>query len=185
MLAWENLRLAPAAREDVLFCPSYSRPVFAAGRTVVTIFEATLKLYPEYFPKEHWYSTSRLYLRLYEWSGKHAVRVLTTTDAARQDIVRGYGIPAAKIDVVRLAANEAFRPLRDPGPLSAVRRRYVGDDVPFFLFVGKMTPRRNVPLLMEAFAAFHKAARRPRISCISTTPPSPSCSRTATKPAPR
>src|SRR5918999_2030293 len=32
MLVWENLRMAPAANEDVLLCPSYTRPLAARGR---------------------------------------------------------------------------------------------------------------------------------------------------------
>lgn len=161
LLVWENARFGPTAREDVLFCPSYSRPIVARGRTVVTIFEATLKLYPEYFPREHWYSMSRLYLGLYGWSGKRSALVLTTTDAARRDIVTGYGIPAGKIRVVRIAPPEVFQPIADAMRLAAIRRKYVGDDAPFFLFVGKITPRRNVPVLMEAFAAFRAAGPTP------------------------
>ena len=161
LLVWENVRLGPASHDDVLFCPSYSRPIRTRARTVVTIFEATLKLYPEYFPREHWYSLGRAYLRLYEWSGKHSARVLTTTEAGRRDIVRGYGIPAEKIHVVPLAPIDAFRPVDDDARVRAVTRKYLGDDAPFFLFVGKMTPRRNVPMLMEAFAAFTQRQSRP------------------------
>src|SRR6185436_20627473 len=33
--------------------------------------------------------------------------------------------------------------------------------VPFFLFVGKLTPRRNVPKLMEALAVFKRRTQQP------------------------
>jgi len=156
MLVWENLRLGPSATDDVLFCPSFSRPLVARGRTVVTIFEATLKLYPQFFPRAHWYTVPSLYLKLYEWSGHHATLVLTCTEAGRRDLIRAYGIPAEKIRVVPLAPPEDFRPLHGDPRVAAVRRKYLGEDVPFFLYVGKMTPRRNVPMLMEAFAAFKR-----------------------------
>jgi len=161
MLLWENLRFGPAARDGVLFCPGYSRPLVARGRTVVTIFEATLKLYPQYFPRADWYTVPELYLKLYEWSGHHATLVLTSTEAGRRDVSKAYGIPAGKIRVVSLAPPEDFRPLGDDPRLSAVRKKHFGRDIPFFLYVGKMTPRRNVPLLMEAFAEFQAGSSVP------------------------
>jgi len=44
----------------------------------------------------------------------------------------------------------------DDVPLQSVEGLSLGADVPFFLFVGKMTPRRNVPLLLSAFADFKR-----------------------------
>ena len=58
MLLWENLRLGPAADDDVLFCPSFSRPVYTRAKTVVTVYEATLALYPQYFPRNHFFEES-------------------------------------------------------------------------------------------------------------------------------
>ncbi|MEP6767892.1 MAG: glycosyltransferase family 1 protein [Acidobacteriota bacterium] len=156
MLVWENLRLGPASGDDVLFCPSYSRPLTARRRTVVTLFEATLKLHPEQFPREHWHTLPAAYLALYQWSGRHATLVLTTTEAARRDLTEAYGIDPEKIRVVPLAPPEDFQPLPGDPRLPGIRAGNVGADVPFFLFVGKMTPRRNVPLLMRAFADFKR-----------------------------
>jgi len=162
MLVWDNLRLAPVADDDVLWCPSYSRPlVTRAGRTVLTIYEATLKLYPEWFPRSKWYSFPGAYLRLYEWSVHHSALVLTTTEAARDDIARAYRVPRDRIRVVYLAPAEKFVPMREDPRLPALRERYLGADVPFFLFVGKMTPRRNVPKLMEAFAELRRRTSLP------------------------
>jgi glycosyltransferase involved in cell wall biosynthesis len=152
MLLWENLRFGPLASEDVLFCPSFSRPLVARGRTVVVTFEATLKLYPEYFPRTSWYKSPRAYLTLYEWSARNATLVITGSEQAKRDIVQAYGVPAEKIRVVPLAPLESFQPMPGDPRLPAIRQRYLGADSPFFLFVGKMTPRRNVPRLMEAFA---------------------------------
>jgi len=40
--------------------------------------------------------------------------------------------------------------------VSATRRKYVGDDRPYVLFVGGLSRRRNVPVLMEAFGRLRK-----------------------------
>jgi hypothetical protein len=87
MLVWENLRLGPAAGDDVLFCPSYSRPLRARGRTVVTTADAVSVLHPELFPL-----AVRLPQPFFGWApprhpggGCHR--------ASRQDIARGWGVP--------------------------------------------------------------------------------------------
>ncbi|MCA1554424.1 MAG: hypothetical protein LC737_08600, partial [Chloroflexi bacterium] len=64
MLPWENLRLAPTARDEVCWYPSYARPLLTRGRTVVTTFEATLHRVPKLYPL----SARLFYDRLYGWS---------------------------------------------------------------------------------------------------------------------
>ncbi len=154
MLLWENLRLGPAAADDVLFCPSYSRPVAVRARTVVAMHDATSKMYPElYGPRQ------RLYNRLYGWSAARATLVLTSTEAARADVARWWEVPASKIRVVPLAAADHFRVLSDREAVRRATERLLGWSEPYFLFVGKTAGRRRVPMLLEAFAAF-----RPRQS---------------------
>jgi glycosyltransferase involved in cell wall biosynthesis len=155
MLAWENLRMAPAANDDVLLCPSYTRPLVARGRTVVTTHDATLHTHPELYPRR-----ARLaYDRLYGWSARHATLVITTSETVRDDVVRCYGVPASRIRVVPIAVDEGFRPLAGDPRVEAVRDEYLGGPEPFFLFVGKLSQRRNIPMLLEAFAELR--SRRP------------------------
>jgi len=157
MIVWENLRLGPAATDDVLFCPSYSRPLVSHGKTVVTTHEATLKLHPKLYPL-----AGRLfYARLYAWSARQATLVITHTEAARRDIARCYGVPLSRIRVVPLAPAEIFMPLGADPAVAAARERYLGSDFPFFLYVGKLTARRNLPKLLEAFARLKQTTSLP------------------------
>jgi glycosyltransferase involved in cell wall biosynthesis len=152
MLLWQNLRLGPVADDEVLFCPSYTRPIFLRCRTVVTIFEATMHFFPEYYP----WSARIFYRRLYGWSARHATLVITSSEAAAQDVAQAYGVPLSRIRPIHLAPAERFVPVSDRGSLERVGKRYLGEDCPFFLFVGKLTARRNIPKLLEAFAEFKK-----------------------------
>lgn len=161
LLVWENARFGPSANDDVVFCPSFTRPILARGETVVTIFEATLKLYPHLFPRASVFSVPAVYLRLIEWSAHNARLVLASSETARKDVARAYGVPEEKIRVVALAPPDDFEPRRDAGALGALRRKYLGADRPYFLFVGKVTPRRNVPMLIEAFAKLKARYRVP------------------------
>jgi glycosyltransferase involved in cell wall biosynthesis len=153
MLVWENTRFARAAGEDVAFHPSFSIPFRRRGRTVVTTHEIIAVLHPELFP-----ANQQHYNRLYRWSAANATRVIADSGVARDDIVREWGIPTEKIRVVRLAPGENFGP-RDGDPaVREVHVRYVGDETPFFLSVGKLGGRRNVPLLLEAYAEYVRRA---------------------------
>jgi glycosyltransferase involved in cell wall biosynthesis len=148
MLIWENLRLPRAAKDDVLLCPSYSRPLFTSSRTVSLIYEATQKLFPQYYP----FSARLIQTPLYGWSARHSTLVVTNTEQGKEDIVHAYRAPPDRVRVVPLAPAEIFRPVRDETRLSGVRQTYVGGGEPFFLYVGKLTARRNVPRLVEALA---------------------------------
>jgi alpha-1,3-rhamnosyl/mannosyltransferase len=147
-LPWQNLRLATVARDDVLFCPSYSRPLAVRGKTVVTIFEATQKLLPEYYPLRARLVSSPLYT----WGARRSAFVVTASEAAAADISREYGVEREKIRIVPLAPAEIFRPLRSDPRTPAVVEQYLGSVPPYFLYVGKLTARRNVPMLVDAFA---------------------------------
>lgn len=158
MLVWENVRMAPVATDDVLFCPSYSRPLFARGKTVVVTHDAVSQIYPELFPQ----SVRLFYNRLYGWSARHATLVITDSEAARHDIASCWGVPLSRIRVVYLAPAGIFRPLApDDERINEVCERLTGSSAPFFLFVGKLSGRRNIPLLLEAFAELKRRTSLP------------------------
>ncbi len=162
MLVWENLSLAPRARESVLFCPSFSRPLLTRCRTVVTVHDAVQQAYPELFPL----SVRLFYNRLYGWSARNATLVITDSEAGRDDIVRYWGVPAEKIRVIYLAAAEFVHPVTSAAEL-AKAQEITGSDDPFFLFVGKISGRRNLPCLLEAFAQFKRATGAPHLLLLA------------------
>ncbi len=156
MLVWENLLLGPSCLDDVLFCPSYSRPLFTRARTVVTTHDAVQQIYPEMFPLP----VRVFYNRLYGWSARHATLVITDSEAGREDIVRYWGVSREKIRVIYLAPAEFVKPLNR---VDACRHAtaITENDQPFFLFVGKISGRRNLPCLLEAFGAFKRESGQP------------------------
>ena len=147
---WENLLLpgrARAAGVDVLFGPSYTLPLCSGGRRVVSIHSVDLARDGN-FPWWH----GLTYESKYRWSAHVADRVIVNSASVGRRVVRYYGVPRHKIDVIWLGADEAFRPIEDPAVLRAARIRHLGRDVPFLLFVGGLSKRRNVPLLLRAFS---------------------------------
>jgi glycosyltransferase involved in cell wall biosynthesis len=157
MVVWENLRLAPAAHDDVTWHPSYSRPLYARRASVVTVHDAIHEAHPELFP-----AGARVFYRhLYRTGARRATLVLTNSEAGKRDIVQYMDVPASKVRVVLLAPADLFR---TPPPAEAARaavERHLGGDTPFFLFVGKLSGRRSIPLLLEGFAEFKRRTRLP------------------------
>ena len=154
---WQNLVLPRhASALDVLFCPSYSMPLRYDGRCVVAI-HSTNEVEPGTHP--WWYKFT--YTPIYQRSAERAERVIVPSESTRQDVQAYYGIPASKIDVVPQGADESFRPIDDPAVRSATRKRWLGDDVPYVVFVGKLSQRRNVPVLLEAFAQLKQRTNLP------------------------
>ena len=149
---WEQVVLPRlVSRRDVLFCPSYVAPVLGGGRIVLTHL-GSYEAIPAAFPLlERW--RSRL---LYQLSAHRAARVITVSESSRRDILRFYRVRPDKVTVIPLGVDPSFRPLADPGLLADTRRRYLGSDTPFILFVGKLSRRRHIPELIAAFARLER-----------------------------
>jgi len=151
-LLWENVVLASHSRDmDVLFCPSYSMPLAFGGRCVLAIHSVN-----EVQSGAHpwWYDFT--YAQIYRLSAAKADVVIVPSHSTKQDLQVHYRIPEAKIEVIPLGVDDAFRPVPDSDLLRSTRKRYLGTDRPFVLFVGKLSLRRNIPTLLTAFASLKK-----------------------------
>jgi glycosyltransferase involved in cell wall biosynthesis len=149
-LLWEQtafpLRLARLA-PDLLHSPHYTLPVFYPGRKVVTLHDLTFFLFPHLhtLPKRYFF---RFFTRL---SARHAAALLADSESTRQDAIRLAGVRAEKIFTAPLGVTAEFRPLSDAAERERVRQKYALPPQ-FILFVGLLEPRKNLPLLLRAFA---------------------------------
>lgn len=144
---WEHLVLAKHWREtDVLFCPSYTIPLHYRGRTVVATHSVN-----EAEPGAHsrWYKLT--YGRRNRLCARGANAVIVPSESVRTQVTELYGVPPERITVVAEGADDSFAPVEDEQVLRETRRRFFGEDVPYVLFVGKMSERRNIPALIAAF----------------------------------
>ena len=147
-LPWENLSLRwPASKHDVLFCPAYTAPIGYRGKLVVATHSIN-----DIQPGAHnWWYKYR-HAALHKHSARIADAVVVASQKTKDDIARTWDIPPEKMFVVLQGADDVFRPLDDAELLSKTRRRFFGGDRPYILFVGKSSTRRNIPLLLRAFA---------------------------------
>jgi glycosyltransferase involved in cell wall biosynthesis len=146
---WEQAVQPWAARRaglDLLHCPAFVGPLMRTVPFVVTVHDLSFLFFPEGFR-----GGNRTYLRLLTaWSVRRARRVIAVSESTRQDLIRHYGLPADRVDVVYNGVDVAFRPL-PPEEVAAFRARQ-GLPERFLLFVGTLEPRKNIVRLIEAYA---------------------------------
>ena len=87
-------------------------------------------------------------------------RIATVSEASKADIMKQYGLPAEKIDVVYSAAKDLFHPLSEEEKQHT--RNTYSDGLPYFVYVGSIHPRKNVDRLLTAFDLFR---RKTGIAC--------------------
>ena len=146
-------RAVARARVDLVYFPaSYSFfPVWNVKHVVVTMHDILPLAHPELvFPT--W--QGRLSWAIKEHAAvRWADRILTVSQAARSDLLGWFRLPQEKIRVMTEGPDAAFRPLPD-GPESdaALSRHGIAPGERYILYVGGLSPHKNLPRLIEAFA---------------------------------
>jgi glycosyltransferase involved in cell wall biosynthesis len=153
-IAWQATKLRRATRGlDVLFAP-YVLPPGYRGRAVV----ATLGILEGAYAHASLRSRSRgLHAAL---SARRADVVLVHSANTREDVIRHYRVPPERIELIHLGVTKRFRPGTDADRIAAAAfvEHLTGSPLPYLLFVGKLSRRRNVPLLLEALARLDPSA---------------------------
>jgi len=148
-LIWDQLLLPlRMAREkiDVFLTPYFKVPLFLSSNVVLIIND----LIPLFFPEEFGLF-KRVYFRLMcQMAVRRAARIVTISENSRDDIVKLFNVPADKIGIVHLAAEQRFRPT-DIG-IEEIRKKYTLPQK-FILYVGNLSPHKNIHVLLKAYAA--------------------------------
>jgi len=140
-----------AARDqlDVLHL-QFVCPWLPRARTVLAIHD----LYYYHMPRPTLYE--RALRLLTRWSAQRADYIVTLSQYSAQDISRICRIGPERIVVIPLAADTRFKPAAEPLAVGQLRQR-LGLGPEYFLFVGRTEdPRKNLPVLLEAFLAFRQ-----------------------------
>ncbi|HZR95373.1 MAG TPA: glycosyltransferase family 1 protein [Gaiellaceae bacterium] len=157
LAAWEQAALRRRARGAAgLFCPTYNAPVRYDGRLVVMNHGIYERLKGEFSTIARLRATP-----LHRLSVRSADRVIANSQQTKRDMIEFFGVSDDKIDVVYPAAAEIFFERPSAAEIAAERRRRLGDDSPYFVFVGKLSRRRHVPNLIAAFAELRKSRDLP------------------------
>jgi len=148
-IGWEQLVWPWQARRrqlDLLHSMAFVAPLLSNRPTIVTVYDLSFLHFPENFP-----AAQRIYLtNMTRISCRRAVRVITISESSRQDVHHFFSVPLEQIDVIRPGVDAIYKPAT--AEAVADFREAEGINGRFILHVGTLQPRKNIPVLLEAFA---------------------------------
>lgn len=119
--------------------------------TIITVHDLIPMVFPDRFPSGF---KGTLKWQMQKLSLSAAKRIITDSKSSKTDVSRIAGIDRARIDVVYLAPDPAFQPVKTT-TLSNTRSKY-GLENPYVLYVGDVNWNKNIPGLLQGFAKFCK-----------------------------
>ena len=103
-------------------------------------------------PKQLPRLTSWYYNKYFVKFAKKATHIGTVSEFSKNDICNTYGIEKDKITVCYNGSNEKYKPIPESEKLE-IRNKY-SNGKKYFVFVGALSPRKNVDGLLHSFEIF-------------------------------
>lgn len=133
-------------RPDVFFSPDAYMPLNMPVPTVLTVHDVAPMRFPQHI--EGW--QKRYYQYFVPRFAAEARHIITVSEFSKHEIIRYLKVAEDKVSVVYNGVGEQY--------LEAAARPEAGNrdgrDKPYFLYVGAIHPRKNVPTLLHAFDLF-------------------------------
>ena len=151
-LLWEQTALSAGSLGlDLLHGPVNVAPILSRTPRVVTIHDLAFLL----FSDKHLPSKRRYLTLMTRLSARSASAVLTVSEATRSDVLRLLNVAPEKVITVPIAIDEEFRYLGgDPEFCAGAEefKRKRGLPERYFLYLGTLEPRKNIPVLLRCYA---------------------------------
>jgi glycosyltransferase involved in cell wall biosynthesis len=125
---------------------------FISLRTSVKTLNVIHDINFEHRPEDLPFLTRTYYRHYFPKFAQKATRLATVSQYSKKDICDTYKINPEKIDVVYNGCNNYFQPLPDDEK-KKIRYKY-SSGRPYFLFVGSLHKRKNIPNMLKAFDMF-------------------------------
>ena len=130
---------------DLLHMLAFPTPLLWRGKAVITVHDATPWLHRDTIsPGMRYY-----YGPLYKQALRRASGIITVSEASRADLVVALGIPPERIHVTHNGVEPSFLDAKAPA----------GPRAPYLLAVGTLEPRKNIPVLLNAFRELRAEGR--------------------------
>lgn len=151
---WDQITLPASLRRDevtVFFSPYYKCPLRTPCPTVITIHDLLFIGYPG----THRPIYDRAMTGLATLYSRRAASIIADSHYSKHRIVTRLRVNPGKVHVIPVTLGSEFRPT---APDDTTLRRY-GIDAPYLLCVGNFKPHKNLPRLLQAYAALPPALR--------------------------
>ncbi|MFO0809724.1 MAG: glycosyltransferase family 1 protein [Gemmataceae bacterium] len=152
-------RAAAAVRADAFLFPAVYSYYPLLGRTpcLIVFHDAIAEQHPGLIFAGR---RARLFWAWKTWLARRQASVLATVSQdARRQVAAAFGYPEEKIRVITEGPGDGIAPLDDSRRVADARRRYgLPADTPLILYVGGISPHKNLQGLARALAAMPPAA---------------------------
>ena len=147
---WEKWALGAelAIRPPTLWhTTDFIPPAWGVKKRLITVHDVTFLHYPQFLTAE----SRRYYLDQIQWAVQTADHISADSEHTRQDLIHLLHVPPEKITTVHLAANPLYS---RPYTAQEIEATLAQHNLPrgFILAVGTLEPRKNLPLLLRAYA---------------------------------
>lgn len=145
---------------DLFHGTNYDVPLWRQCATVLTIHDLSHLLHPETHEKR---SVMRARRRL-PLMARTADAIVTPTESVRHEVCERLKASPEKVFAIPEAARSCFRPMPFAETADARQRLAAGDD--FLLTVGTIEPRKNLTVLVSAFAEVARALPQSNLKLV-------------------
>jgi glycosyltransferase involved in cell wall biosynthesis len=161
---WWNHRTIPSLLKksgaDIYISPDGMIPTRLSIPSIPVIHDISFIHRPKDIPL----LKSLYYRKLFPRYAAAASRIMTVSEFSASDISETLGIDRSKIDVVFNGVSEEF--YSDIGPVTDIIPQ-LSEERSYFLFVGNLSPRKNVPNTIRAFNRYRETSNNDHILVIS------------------
>jgi|HigsolmetaAR202D_1030399.scaffolds.fasta_scaffold04778_3 Glycosyltransferase len=142
---------AQKLKADLLHVPYAAPPLRSSVPVISTVHDIIWHVLPAYRGKAH----VRAYYRLVQAGIQAAAHIITDSNHSRNDIIQSFGCDPERVTTIYLAAGEQYYPRDHRAAQVEIWQRY-GIASPFIYYVGGYDVRKNVEVLVRAFAEVHQ-----------------------------
>jgi glycosyltransferase involved in cell wall biosynthesis len=150
---WYEVRVPAVLKKlkaDIFVSPDGISSLSARVPQCLVLHDIGIIHFPQDYKRSHYLFYKRNIPRMI----RKAAIVCTVSGFSRQDIIRTYGTPMEKIDLVYSAAKSIFRPAKVE-EAEKTRQEFTSGKQ-YFIYAGSIHPRKNLLQLLKAFSLFKK-----------------------------
>ncbi len=160
-----SLRRAIVARPcDLLFVPSGAVAPALSVPVVPWVHDVDIFEHPEWFPEP--FLRRQITTRLFRRGVERAKHILTASKATSTHLSELFGIPMERMTITSEGGDDVLSALQggalhDAKARAKFRMAERGITNPYILVLGTLEPRKNLPMIIQAWADARKKFRRP------------------------
>ena len=157
-------RFLKKEKPDLFLSPDGFLSLHATVPTLPVIHDINFYHLPENLP----FFVRKYYLKYFPLFAQKATRIATVSEYSKSDMVKSYHIPSEKIYVVYNGSDEIFQPMSSAEQLRIKKEISSGQE--YFVFIGSLSPRKNLSRLLRAFDLFKQKTGLPHKMVIIGDP---------------